>query len=510
MVIKSLAQAPEFFNPCDTFKLCAARGNFTVDDDRAAVNSTLSAMLESKARHYMEDKSDFVLSRFIIAFEPVFVPRGMTDGSMEAPAASGDGDGGTAVDKMKRKLHWRGDEAEAGWFEETGWSLLMLACSMDDEAAVDELLALPEAERRKELDAKGKKDLVVSPLTYAKARKPKHRADPFGQLFCAYAQECTALIAAMTFARSSIVTKLLDAGANVKRDGLKCLGELPCHFRGSILAGRLDNTLLFLDRHPEYMHKQNALGYSPLHFACMIGRTNDQVLILKALLERGAAASINKKSIFLGTPLQVLTSTYDADPTSIQLLIEAGGAKHGGATRMKLHPLVGWLIKPLAGMLGKDKGEKVRMSQRTLLHFAESSFCHTNLPFRSALCVQTNPPMYGFAKFLRSAPGTQGYTPAHNVAARGDVAAMKVYSAALPGVMTTVKNKHGKTALDVAVEFTRDGSSSEHVPQMIEQLVREAEMAQLAAGKNAAVAPAGAAKYQVVPAGAAKYQVAPE
>ena len=242
MVIKSLAEAPEFFNPCDTFKLCAARGNFTVDDDRAAVNRTLAKMLEAKAKFYEEEKEDWTLSRFVRAFSPVFVPRSVAfadDDADDVDAPAGE----TAVGRVKRTMRWRGDEAEAAWFEETGWSMLLLACALDDEAAVDELLALPEPQLRKELDAKGKKGLVVSPGTYLKAGAPKHRADPFAQLFCAYAEDMSPLMAAMTFARTSIVVKLLDAGADVKKSGgLELLGDVPCHFRGSILAGRLDNT----------------------------------------------------------------------------------------------------------------------------------------------------------------------------------------------------------------------------------------------------------------------------
>ena len=45
----------------------------------------------------------------------------------------------------------------------------------------------------------------------------------------------------MTFASASVVTKLLDAGAPVERDGLKLLGERPCTFRGAVIAGKHEN-----------------------------------------------------------------------------------------------------------------------------------------------------------------------------------------------------------------------------------------------------------------------------
>ena len=123
---------------CDTFKLCAARGNFTVDDDRSAVNKTLRKMLAVKAKFYEEEKNDWVLSRFVMAFSPVFVPRdvGGGDGSDASDTVGMPGE--SAVARMKRRMRWRGDAEEQPWFEETGWSLLILACALDDEAAVDE------------------------------------------------------------------------------------------------------------------------------------------------------------------------------------------------------------------------------------------------------------------------------------------------------------------------------------------------------------------------------------
>ena len=142
---------PSRLPPPQTFKLCAARGNFTVDADRSAVTAPLPTMLAAKATYSREEKNDWVLSRFITAFSPVFVPREHGGGVQEE-----EGDGESAVAKMKRRISWRGDEAEAAWFEETGWSLLLVACAMDDEAAVDELLALPEEQKRAELSAKAK------------------------------------------------------------------------------------------------------------------------------------------------------------------------------------------------------------------------------------------------------------------------------------------------------------------------------------------------------------------
>lgn len=423
-------------------------------------------MLAAKATYYREEKNDWVLSRFITAFSPVFVPREHGGGVQEE-----EGDGESAVAKMKRRISWRGDEAEAAWFEETGWSLLLVACAMDDEAAVDELLALPEEQKRAELSAKGKKGLVVSPLTYKKVGAPRHRADPFSQLFCAYGEGMTPLMAAMTFARTSIVTKLLDAGADVKKSGgLELLGDLPCHFRGAILAGRLDNMKVFLDRYPEYVTKRNAFGSTVLHFACFIGRTNDQLNIVKDLLARGPASNLRAKNLIYGTPLQTISQVYDSDPAAIKLIMEAGAANDAKG-KMKNSKTIRFVFRPLSSMLGKDKGDK------------------------------TNPIMYGFRKLIKALPGTHKNTPAHAAASRNDIATMTVLAEHVPGVMTLIKNKEGKTALDLAIEVSGSGGH-EHVPKLVEELIRKAEAAQ--AGKlkeavGATSAPKGKAKYQVAP-----------
>ena len=79
---------------------------------------------------------------------------------------------------------------------------------------------------------------------------PLHRREPLGQKLCTYAEGMSPLMAAMTFARPSIVQKLMDAGADVHRDGLLLLGERPCTFRGACLAGKPENVRCFLERHP--------------------------------------------------------------------------------------------------------------------------------------------------------------------------------------------------------------------------------------------------------------------
>ena len=115
MVINSATSTPEYCCPCDIFKLCAGNGDFTVDEDRDAVNETLTKMLKAKVEGYA--KEDITLSRLMQVFAPVFVPR-HAYGS--AALAS---EGGSALDRLKKFMKWRSDEEEKKWEAETGLNL---------------------------------------------------------------------------------------------------------------------------------------------------------------------------------------------------------------------------------------------------------------------------------------------------------------------------------------------------------------------------------------------------
>ena len=149
------------------FKLCAARGDFTVDSDRDAVNETLTKMLKAKVEAYA--KEDITLSRLLQVFSPLFVPR-------EAYYGSSSG-----LDHLKSFLKWRSDDEEAAWEAETGWNLLMFAAAMDDEAAVDELLAQDPVMVKTLLEAKGT-DMVIP----GNGKGPKLRREPLGQKLLQY------------------------------------------------------------------------------------------------------------------------------------------------------------------------------------------------------------------------------------------------------------------------------------------------------------------------------------
>ena len=70
---------------------------------------------------------------------------------------------------------------QAAWMAETGWNLLMFAAAMDDEAAVDELLAQDQEKVKKMLVAKGT-DMVIP----GNGKGPKLRREPLGQKLLQY------------------------------------------------------------------------------------------------------------------------------------------------------------------------------------------------------------------------------------------------------------------------------------------------------------------------------------
>ena len=461
MVIKStvdMTQAGvQYFNPCDTFKLCASKGDFSVESDRACVNETLGKMVRAKAAYY-EDLGEPTLARLVQCFAPVFVPReaigehgapagadpAMPDGA-DAPA------GDTPLDRLKRSFNWRSEAEERAWAADTGLSLLTLACALDDADAVDELLRQPEAEVRAMLDSEGSKKLVVKPGSKATktSTSARLRSEPFGQLVCAYAEGMTPLIAAMTFASASVVEKLINAGADIERDGLELLGMKPCKFRGAILAGKVDNVRLLLDRCPQLINKQNATSKStPLHMACWIGKGQNQAAIIELLIERGAKDSLHTRNMFNETPIQLLAKIYDQDPEAIKLLLDAAGDE---AAVLVTEPIAK-LDAPLRYGVGPIMGVMARAGV---------------------------PVGIGFKKLLKSYAKEVGSTAVHRAAERGDVQMLKLFKEAadVHAAHPHLTDARKQTPIDCAAQACQP---TPHYQTVIRDVLGEIEAGQLA------------------------------
>ena len=397
MVVNSPTAPPEYFNPCDIFKLCASRGDFTVDSDRDAVNETLTKMLKAKVEAY--GKEDITVARLLQVFSPLFVPREAYYG------ASG------GLDHLKSFLKWRSDDEEAAWEAETGWNLLMFAAAMNDEQAVDELLAQDSAEVKRLLEAKGT-DMVIP----GNGKGPKLRREPLGQKLLQYSVNMTPLIAAMTFASRAVCEKLLDAGAPVERDGLALLCDRPCTFKGAVIAGKHENVNLLLDRYPQYANAIHPdAGACPLHFAAMTSQCRGQKKVIEALLAHGAAESLAScNGFWYGSVLATSCSYYDQDHDAVRLLMKAGADP---ARPEVLHSQAKFLRR-LSGIFGFLGDVQMR----------------------------------GFNRMLAMLPQRWKQTPTHIAASRGDVALVKVLAEheKFP-VATKTTDTKGRTPLAVVV-----------------------------------------------------------
>ena len=328
MVITSATATPEYCAPCDIFKLCAGRGDFTVDSDRDAVNDTLTKMLRAKVEQYA--KEDITLSRLMQVFAPLFVPRQAYYGA--------EGSGG--LDQLKSFLKWRSDAEEAAWEAETGWNLLTLACAMDDGPTIDELLSQDAATVERLFAAKGN-DMVCP--GNSKKGTPLRR-EPLGQKLLEFAKDMTPMIASTTFASRAVCEKMMDAGgaAAVERDGLKLLGARPCLFRGAIVrrsvlqlldgvaadrsptqvAGKHENVKLVLERYPHIAKQLDPdFGTCVLHMACGTTACRGQSKVMKELLAcPGAVESINSvNSPIFGSVLGTACFFEDQDPETVRL-----------------------------------------------------------------------------------------------------------------------------------------------------------------------------------------------
>ena len=211
------------------------KGEFSVDSDRHAVNGTLGKMISAKTRFYERPESfDPLMRRLVQCFTPVFVPRvDISDvanpdpADPDAPSGSFAPAAGTAVDRMKRFFGWRTEEEEDKWMAETRLNLLTLACTLDDEAAVDELLAMPAEECTRLLDDVVPKVEITPGSNAALTTTGRTRSEPFGKLFCMYATGMTPLIAAATFSSTCVLKKVLAVcqPRHVEREALGLLGD---------------------------------------------------------------------------------------------------------------------------------------------------------------------------------------------------------------------------------------------------------------------------------------------
>ena len=195
IIINSKDAPPEYFNLCDTCKLFAGQGSFTVEEDKAKVAAVLAALIAGKAKGELARATDpnpnpnpkpnpdpnpnpapypgelalgnYGLFRAHLALANQFLtdlPAADEVGEVDVPEVAPDAEresgagaaqeverGDAAVARLKRALCWRDATTEAAFVRRTGLSLLHLAASRGDLEAVRALLSSPT--EAKHLDA---------------------------------------------------------------------------------------------------------------------------------------------------------------------------------------------------------------------------------------------------------------------------------------------------------------------------------------------------------------------
>lgn len=243
-----------YLNPCDTVRLCAAQGDFTVPADVGKVNTVLGKMHDAKVSYYLE-QADYDLARSLLIFRPNFAPVEPAT----TTAAPGE-DGEAALASLKNRLHWRDETTEATWMAETGWSLLGLAAAMDDFASVQHLLAQLKQQ------GDGGKAVLNQPVKAFKKKSTRLREQPFGEHIGTSFDDASPLVVASTWASPQVVQALLDAGAETSVEA--ACGHFPCHCTGAVMGGKLENLKVLIKHEPALATKSGHNAMNALHYTC--------------------------------------------------------------------------------------------------------------------------------------------------------------------------------------------------------------------------------------------------
>ena len=443
MVINSKETTPTYFNLCDTMRLFAGNGTFTVDNDRYKVRGVLESMITSKANAEF-DKGNLGLFRAYTILRPMFL-MGLPEGE---PPANGDEEESAsqqlptlpseivptatdpypAITALKKLVRWRDDDAESEWVAKTGMTLMHLAAGVHDLEAITELLASPEHAKSRDTPMK-----LITALDAARGSKAMGVATITGQL-----KGLTPLALAMsTNAPKAVeVTKaLLSAGASDSGMG----------FMNACVMGSIDAMRAYLDHKGSSFDinkpKLAMMGCTPLHATCFFGDANSMRAKVDFLLAHGARRSLKKRDLFGGSPLCCLGRNADADPSVVKVLIDAGCDV---STKEKPHALVKTGVRMLKVL------QAVRPSK------FESSKELTDII---------------------------GGTVMHHAAWHGNVALLKAIGEHMPRMR---KNDAGRTPLETLTARLPDS----HAPQLLDKiLVPAEEKARLHAKlKNAAFA----------------------
>ena len=316
MVINSREKVPTYFNLCDTMKLFAGNGNFTVDDDKKKVKGVLTAMLQAKSAAEF-DKGNVGLSRGHVLLASAFLA------GLPKDEAHGAADGAAELAEVKEMLFYRDDETEAAWAAKTGCTLLHCCAALDKVGAVRALLAT--AEGKAMLNTRIKDLIALDPC---KDPKSPHTIKNQGGMknLVMSAKGMTPLQGAMMMVSTSPATieALLDAGAEDKAGRAFMFGCI----NGSASNMATYHAKMAL-RNPKApwltKHFMEMMGATALHLVAGMADTVGQKEKADWLLaQTGGGASLRKTWMLGGSPMAALSMNSEADLALFDLFVRHG------------------------------------------------------------------------------------------------------------------------------------------------------------------------------------------
>ena len=347
MIVNSRETTPSYFNPCDTMKLFAGNGNYTVSDDKYKVRNVLEQMIAAKADTEFA-KGNFGLARGHLVIEPVFLSGLPTDEETATAEAVVEADEAVTAEvvvaasraptselaQLKTALKWRDDATEKEWMKATGLTLLHAAAGLNKLGAARELLSTPDGAAMLNVKVKG-----VCALDSSEAKGSKAMSATNLKLTLGGASPlATAMMASST--SPEMIQLLINAGAVDK-------GHLAFLHAG--MSGSLQNMRMYDDcmrkgmrkgmrgggTVPAYMNVTHmiAMGGTVLHMVAMQSDGPGQLEKLEWLLANGASPSLLKRNMLGFGVLACLASNQEADPKAFDLLVA-----HGCDPNEKLKP----------------------------------------------------------------------------------------------------------------------------------------------------------------------------
>jgi hypothetical protein len=344
MVITSRETTPQYFNMCDTMKLFAGNGQFTVSDDKFKVKGVLETMLKTKAEAEFA-KGNYGLSRGHVLMASSFLaglPSEEEAAAHEGRAPRTSITGLSELEQIKRDFMFRDDANESEWTRKTGVTLLHVACAVNKLEAVKELLATPEGRQMLNVKIKDIMKLDADVKQYKTVGSATN-------LRMATAGLTPLAAAMMSFGTSpELIEYLIEQGAQPMD-----------HF--AFLAGCMQGSVSNMETYTKALWPQGkdrggtpapwinksfmmAMGGTPMHAVCFMSDRANQKEKLQWLLDNGGKPSLKKKWMLGGSPLTSLSGNEEADAECFDMLVAAGCDPN--------EPVKPWrLMKGIGGML---------------------------------------------------------------------------------------------------------------------------------------------------------------